>query len=479
MSVLGLAVGFLTLLCAGFGVTLLLLRGSAARNLLECACLSWLLGTGTVSLLLWSGGFFLSGVPLQCLVIAAALALALAGWRYRGKGKFTFPWPAQAAEWLLAGIIVLEIGAMVLLSLGQPLGWDGSFNWEIKARFAFLNHGVMPPGYYSNGSQTNSHPEYPLFIPFTQLWLDLWMGQAHQFWEKAVIPLFNAAGVLLLSLLGARLSGRRCIGGLASALLFFVPYLAHGVGGITSGYLDFPLGVLYLSAIGYLLLYEQSGNPTYFCLYAASLALLPWMKREGAILWLVGAVLGLGIILRRKAGWRPTLGLLPGLLISISWQLYLRARGGASPHDFVPASLATLAVNFSRIWPICRTVFRETYQTERWGVFWLLAAVAFVYQLLRRRDLRFLSLWMAIVAPLVLYSCTYLFSAWPNYVGHIHASLPRLLLQLTPLSWLAIALGLRLPRLKLSESERLSVETGPNEEKAMALPLAARRPASW
>ena len=243
MSVLGLAVGFLTLLCAGFGVTLLLLRGSAARNLLECACLSWLLGTGTVSLLLWSGGFFLSGVPLQCLVIAAALALALAGWRYRGKGKFTFPWPAQAAEWLLAGIIVLEIGAIVLLSLGQPLGWDGSFNWEIKARFAFLNHGVMPPGYYSNGSQTNSHPEYPLFIPFTQLWLDLWMGQAHQFWEKAVIPLFNAAGVLLLSLLGARLSGRRCIGGLASALLFFVPYLARGVGGITSGYLDFPLGV--------------------------------------------------------------------------------------------------------------------------------------------------------------------------------------------------------------------------------------------
>lgn len=478
MSVLGLAIGLLTLICAGFGVSLLLHRGSAAHNLLECVCLSWIFGTGTLSLLLWAGGFFLSGILLQSLVSAAALIVANLGWKYRGKIRFTFPWPTRAIEWLLAGIIALEISLMVLLSLGRPFGWDGSFNWEIKARYAFLNHGVMPPHYYSNPSQASSHPEYPLFIPFTQLWLDLWMGQAHQFWEKAVIPVFNAVGVIILSLMGARLSGRRWVGGLAAALLFFIPYLAQGVGGMTSGYLDFPLGALYLSAIGYLLLWEQSGHPACFRLYAASLALLPWLKREGAILWLVAAVFGAGIIYRRKADWRLSLGLLPGLVVIVAWLLYLRALGAAPPHDFLPVNLTTITTHLSRFWPTCGAVFWEMTQTKRWSIFWLITALAFVYRLLRSRDLASFLLWGAIIAPLILYSSTYLFSAWPNYIGHIHASLPRLLLQLTPLSWLAIALGLKLPRWERRTGKSFSSETVPNDEKAKAPPLPAQQPAS-
>ena len=476
MSVMGLGIGLLTLLCAGFGVSLLLLRGSIAHNLLVCGCLSWIFGTGTVSLLLWVGGFFLSGIGLQSLVIAAVLTLALLGWKYRGKTRFTFPWPTRAVEWLLAGVIALELSAMMLLSLGQPLGWDGSFNWEIKARYAFLNHGVIPPSYYSSISQTDSHPEYPLFIPFTQLWLDLWMGQAHQFWEKAVIPIFNAAGVIILSLMGARLSGRRWVGGLAAALLFFVPYLADGVGGITSGYLDFPLGALYLLAIGYLLLWERSGNPAYFRLYVASLALLPWLKREGAILWLVAAVFGAGIIFWRKAGWRRLLGLLPGLLVIVAWQLYLRALGAAPAHDFLPVSLVTLTSHLSRLWPTCGALFWEMSQTKRWSIVWLFAALAFIYRMLQSRDLGSFLLGSAIIAPLLLYSSTYLFSAWPNYLVHIEASLPRLLLQLTPLAWLAIALGLTPPRGETRTCK--SSEIVPNEEKTMELPLAAEEPVS-
>lgn len=49
---------------------------------------------------------------------------------------------------------------------------------------------------------------------------------------------------------------------------------------------------------------------------------------------------------------------------------------------------------------------------------------------------------MALVTPIAFYSASYLFSAWPDYLDHFHASPPRLLLQVTPLGWLAIALAL-------------------------------------
>lgn len=145
----------------------------------------------------------------------------------------------------------------------------------MKARFAFLNQGVIPPAYYHSASQVSSHPEYPLYVPYTQLWFDLWMGEAHQFWEKIVFPIFNFTGALLLAFFGARLSGRRWVGGLVACLLLTVPYLAGGVGGMLSGYLDFPLATLYLAVIGFLLVYQKTGDEASYRFYIAVLCLLP------------------------------------------------------------------------------------------------------------------------------------------------------------------------------------------------------------
>lgn len=50
---------------------------------------------------------------------------------------------------------------------------------------------------------------------------------------------------------------------------------------------------------------------------------------------------------------------------------------------------------------------------------------------------------VALVAPMIAYASSYLFSSWPDYRTHIAASLPRLLLQLLPLGWLIIAATFR------------------------------------
>ena len=76
MIIIALLAGLFTFVLAGIGATLLAQRGRSSLNLLEiCAC-GWFLGTGIVSLLLWSCGVFLSGAGLQILVTILAAMLA-------------------------------------------------------------------------------------------------------------------------------------------------------------------------------------------------------------------------------------------------------------------------------------------------------------------------------------------------------------------------------------------------------------------
>ena len=173
MIVVGLSAALLLLSFAGWGMTLVLVNRSWPLHLFELFAGTWLFGTGTISLLLWIGGLFPAGIALQAIVTGCALACGFLG--LRRAARFRLPWPGTFLEWPLAAILLLELTLMHFYSLGRPLGWDRSFNWELKARFAFLNHGVLPPAYYHSASQVSSHPEYPLFVPCTQLWLDLWM----------------------------------------------------------------------------------------------------------------------------------------------------------------------------------------------------------------------------------------------------------------------------------------------------------------
>lgn len=447
MTLLGLAAGLLTILAAGFGITTLV-TGRTTMNLLETAALSWLTGTGLVSLLLWCGGALFSGGALRLSVTFGCLALAAFGLfvqrdsRVRGR----FPRPRNLFEWLLSAAIGLEFATMFYVSSTNGLGWDGLLNWEVKARYAFLNHGVLPTSYYSDVGRAFMHPGYPLLIPFSELWLYLWMGEAHQFWIKAIFPLYYIAGAVLLATIATRLTARRWLGLVCAALLFFVPCLTNTPGGVQVGYADVPLGVLYLAAIGYLVLYANDGAPSDLNLFALMLTLLPWAKREGAILWLIAAACGAVVIVRRTRSIRAFLLLAPGALIICAWKVFLRIMHEAPTNEFLPLNASTLVHNASRITPLCRAVLAEMVEPSRWSFFWPIVAIAFASLAWRNRS-QLLFLFVAVVGPMSAYAATYLFSAWPDWTSHIETSFSRLLLHVMPVAWIAIARALEPPAL--------------------------------
>src|SRR5438874_10793925 len=153
------------------GVALLLLRSLSRLNLLECGCLAWLFGVGVVSLLLWIGGTLVSGVILQAIVTVACLALGLTGWRAKQRAEVIFGLarPSGITQWLLTIFVLLEIATIFFVSARHTVGWDGLLNWVIKARYAFVNGGVIPVEYYSGVGRAVGLLRDPLARPFTEL----------------------------------------------------------------------------------------------------------------------------------------------------------------------------------------------------------------------------------------------------------------------------------------------------------------------
>jgi len=443
MTFIGLFAGYFTLLAGGGGLALILMRKANPIHAIECACLSWLFGVGIVSLSLWLGGIVLSGILLQSFVTVICLVLGVLGWRTRrlNQIRFSLPRPSNATEWILGTLLSIELALIFFVSLKHTLGWDGLLNWEIKARYAFLNSGVLPQSYYSSVGRAFSHPEYPLALPFTELWLYLWMGAPHQFWIKTIFPLFYIAGALLLAIFVARLSGKRWIGLLVALLIPFVPFVLVSPGGVTVGYVDIPLSIFYLAALGYLLGAVESNSKRELIIFAALLMLLPWIKSEGVVLWAVLSLLGLIAGLFRHRVCAFLVAVAPGLLIVLGWRLYLKAMHCVPPADFARPTFRLLGENLARLPTICRIALMELTDIGLWSVFWIMAIVAMIYLLASRSFVRLL-LGATIAVPIALYLATYVFSAWPSYTAHITSSLPRLLLQVMPVSWMAIALAM-------------------------------------
>ena len=439
MSALALLGAFGTLFVAGYGLLTLLVRRETRFSLTEQIAFSWLLGTGAVSLFLWIFGLFFHGVLLRGSVSIVCLSLGFVGWRRM------VPLPPRRTpksfEIFLGIIILIEITIVFYLSFVHTLGWDGLLNWEIKARYAFANGGVLPATYFSDSGRAFSHPEYPLAIPFTELWLYLWLGEADQFWAKPIFPIFYVVGTFLLVALGKRLAGRTWLGLLLAAFLFFVPQITVEVGSAIAGYADFPLSIFYLAAIGCLLCAAEQHNTVFFRLYAACLALLPWVKRDGVILWTVAAACGVFVILRTKRSPLFFLGFLPGLLIICGWHFYLSTMHALQPADFLPINPETLGSHLYRIQPLLSAFLAEFYNLPTWSLFWFVVAVGVVYLLRRMPDPGALVLFTALIVPIFLYLLIYVFSSWPSYLDHVWLSISRLLMHVAPVGFLITILA--------------------------------------
>jgi len=458
MSFFAVLGAIVTILAAGFGALQLVLPSRVRTGFASACALSWLFGTCIVSALIWVVGFVARGAIVPTIVALICVALPLVVCRIKGPPSFWWPdWRRlRAIDVVLASILAAQVVIIFYLSCVHTLGGDGILNWEIKARYAYENAGVLPATYLQDSGRAFSHPEYPLAIPYTELWLYFWLGDSNQFWAKTIFPLFYLAGVILLSSIIAQLTGKTWTGLVGSILLFFIPQVSVGGGSVIVGYADFPLSVFYLATIGYLIRACRPDVDGSFPVYGVCLAFLPWVKREGIVLWVFAALCGALVIVLRKKSPKNLLALLPGLSVIAGWKLYLLRMHAVSSFDFSPLSLSTLQCSIHRLGSILSELGSELAATDKWSFLWALAVIAAAFFLRRYRDIRASVVLAAVIGPICVYVLSYTFSAWPNYIAHLQLSISRLLMHVTPLVVLLIVAAL--PPNSAQVSEALSAD---------------------
>lgn len=370
------------------------------------------------------------------------VAIGVTGFSRRSLPKLNSLLPESSAGKCLLALGIAQIAIVAWLSFQRVLGWDGLFNFEIKARLAFLNGGVLPLDFFSDPTRSWTLQSYPLMLPLTESWLYLWLGQADQQLVKILFPMFFAAALCLL-IGGNRLLGicswRRLV---APLLIFTTPLLLIGDGSASSGYADFPLAVFYLAAVVYLLEFWRTGDAAALRLAGAIAACGCWLKQEGAILWLCAMAIAAIVLAAKRANRREWFALagaaFPGLLIVAGWQLFVRLMSLSEIKQF-SISLHTLRNNLWRAPVIAWAELAEFANWRSWGAMWLLVAATIVL-LIRRRELsRFFVLPLAVLLPLGLYSGVYIFSLWPSFAAHLESSFPRLLIHVSLVAVLFVA----------------------------------------
>lgn len=414
---------------------------SAPRNrtfiLPEFLGLTFLIGAGIVTLTWFILGLFAPSVThlLVGAFFAGVAAICIVMRRHRG---LSIEWPKtkKPAEMLLTIIVGMQIFTIIILTVHYTtLGWDGLFNWEFKARISCLSDGTLPP---RGEAPAWSHPRYPPFIPLMENWLYSWLGRCDQSAAKYIFPAFYIAAVVLLYTGMVRLNAGGATKFIPPLLLFFVPLAVAGDGSASSGYADFPLAVVYLASVIYLVEYLRLGSSASVALLGAVGALLPWIKQEGIILLACIVVMLIIKSIRERRFSPPLIAGTPGALIFIGWEALSNKAGISSSSEFLPVTPDTLRLNFPRLLELIPWLLRELVHVTDWGLVWPAVIASAAYLMSIRGSTADRGLVVAVSLPIIAYLGLFVFSAWSPFMDHVASAFPRLMLQTVPVSLLLI-----------------------------------------
>lgn len=456
--------GILLFLIAGLGIAELV---PAVRTLPLPRRLGWafLFGMTGVNAALYALSHWLD-VPLRrpaILATVAACALLGAVRLFRRERRPRSRPPGLTGPFQIAAAALLAFISLGLLveAMTDPLtSWDSRMTWAAQAIWV-RDDGTVDAEALQRKMIYVTHPQYPLLLPLAQVVVQETFdvpNDVHAF--RAVYAGFFAAFVLLLWD-GARRWAGRGAALLAALAVAGVPAITFwGDSGAISGYSDQPLGCFF--GAGLLLLLRARGRKQGrwanflgggFLLAGAALT-----KNEGMLLaFLALGAAALPILLRHLRhlrNRRPLPGHLLRLVAAAVPVLLalalLRSWRAAIPNrqDEMYGSL----VRTQDIWPdaflripdLLRMVLEQTYNFERWTLFWIAVPVVFVAGRrgwMGRRGGLALALAAGALAPLAVAWGAYLFHPAPESL--ISVTWTRFLVQGALPLCLLLALALR------------------------------------
>jgi len=380
----------------GFTLALLLMMAPGALLVLllkktvdawELAAGAFGLGVGGFTFLMFLLGII--GIPWQqWILISIALAvtatLAFFVWkRHRSGQGWKHPSRLIQIESPLAGKVTVAI-VLLLFAAVAVSAMICTLYWPVYAWDALMMHHYRALVFHhfkglEFGLYKDARPAYPLMMPLAHC-LMMELGATE---EKLLYPLFLLALLFMLIHLFKRL-GALPAGVLAALLIGSTPELWRNA---TIAYPTLP-GIV-LVTFGWLYFYEWYFDPNRRLLFFAYLfcGLGAWARIEGvmwfALMFFAGGVLS--FLRRRGKDWLIVVSF--GLVLCASWPVYYvtvwkqpdSVATAKASLDFKPEQLVS-----KERWSVLADALSEhLHDLNSFGGFWLLAAVAVIFSLLR------------------------------------------------------------------------------------------------
>ena len=406
-------------------------------SMVEGAALSYLIGQGSITLLLFL--LFLMPIDHQrttaVFLIAALFVL-----------KFIFD---KKKHWFNpAGFIsklrrlfknnkknlLLILMLMVLLfsfavKISYPLidacskpeyGWDASGNWTLIGKDCFYAEKYQPDKVLG---QLKKHVSgYPRGLSLMHYWLFSWMGEANDQWSKIIFP------IELLCLLIIFYYGLKPIRGKLGALIFTyflcsAPlFLYHA----TIGYADLTKTTYFAVGIIYFYRWIQTKQNHYFWFFSLALSLTTWIKFEGKTLYAIGLALLLFYL------WRSCIKgklfylvryLFLYMIIGLPWELFIIFNG-------LQNLQSKMAFSFYEFFAFHKIMYTLMFMEGSWGLFWFVFVAACLFFF--KRQFKGNNLYLLGAILLFYGNLIFIYLCYHNAVGAMVLTFNRVLLPLYP-----------------------------------------------
>jgi len=329
----------------------------------------------------------------------------------------------------ILAILILFNGFFVAVgAILYPLASiDAVSIWLLKAKAIFLVHGALPINILTNNIYLNTHPQYPLLIPYFFSFFYFIFGQVNDKLAVLTNPVFYCLTIFIIFKLLRKMQFNTTF-----ALLFtyiysmFSPFLAQG-GRKHAG--DADIFIVFTNWLSLFLAFNFFKNKSYKILSLIIILVMisSQIKAEGLFL----ASIILFLPLKRKV---KLMSFVISLLPFLVWRGIIAYYKIPNDFYFLIPSLQEIVM---RIFQIAYYTLREMIKINNWYIFWPIFACMII--LVRSKD-KFINKFVLPSLGLMSlgFFVFYLFLSVSPAI-YVTSSIDRILLQLSPFYFLIFA----------------------------------------
>jgi len=300
-------------LLAGYEMVSLIEWKREGRPLLERLALSYLIGAGAVTLLM----FALALLKIKFNIWLICLPwLILSPLCFTSKVKLPRLPKLSVGEGLITCALGLKLFYVFYEALIKPVtGWDALWNFSFRAKVFFFERGIpldRSHPYFLGGGMR----QYPPHLPLLEAWTYISQGAWNDAAMKIIFPLyFLALLIVFYYCLRREKSRRQSL--FFTFLLSSLPLLTYHA---AMEYADFIVGGYFLAAVVYLYQFIKENDSRILMLSAVLAALGPWVKDEGQIFFFICLLV---LMVARRFNWKYLLTYLSPYVILIGpWIMF-------------------------------------------------------------------------------------------------------------------------------------------------------------